>query len=76
MTVKTRNWNAVDAHFRNSAGAMKDKRSPRGGSKNRSRDYIDDFLLEAQEEDSSVSSGYSSFFVCCDFSIFDLDMDD
>mgnify|MGYP001165481764 CR=1 FL=1 len=54
MSVKMRNWNAVDAHFRNSAGPMKDKRSPRGGSENRSRDYIDDFVLETQEENSVI----------------------
>ena len=76
MKVKIRDWNAVDAHFRNSAGPMKDKRSPKGGSENRSRDYIDDFLLEAQEEDSSVSDEYCSVFFCCDFGVFDLDMDD
>ena len=46
-----RNWNAVDAHFRNSAGAMKDKRDGRSGATNTSRDLIGDYLLEARDED-------------------------
>ncbi len=65
MKVKTRNWNAVDAHFRNSAGAMKDRRSPRGGSENRSRDYITDFLLETQEDDSIVVDESDTDSDCC-----------
>ena len=44
-----RDWNAVDAHFRNSAGAMKDRRENRGGASNTSRNYID-FYLEDMED--------------------------
>ena len=43
-----RNWNAVDAHFRNSAGAMKDRRDGRSGATNISRDLIGDYLLEVR----------------------------
>ena len=71
-----RNWNAVDAHFRNSAGPMKDKRSQRGGGKNRSRDYIDGFVLDTEEEDSSVADQADVVFDCCGLGIFDVDMDD
>ena len=41
--VKARNWNAVDAHFRNSAGSMKDRRTERGGAKNNNRDLLDEY---------------------------------
>ena len=44
-----RNWNAVNAHFRNSAGAMKDRREERGGASNTNRDYVD-FYLEDMED--------------------------
>tara|TARA_R110000751_G_scaffold53818_1_gene116213 strand:- start:1360 stop:1605 length:246 start_codon:yes stop_codon:yes gene_type:complete len=44
-----RDWNAVSAHFRNSAGAMKDKREERSGASNTNRDYID-FYLEDMED--------------------------
>lgn len=43
--IKARNWNAVSAILRN-AGPMKDRRAPRGGSSNESRDLI----YEAQDE--------------------------
>ena len=46
-----RNWNAVDAHFRNSAGAMKDRRDGRSGATNTSRDYLSDYLLEVRDCD-------------------------
>ena len=45
-----RNWNAVDAHFRNSAGAMKDRRDGRSGATNISRDLIGDYILEVRDE--------------------------
>jgi len=45
-----RDWNAVDAHFRNSAGAMKDKRDGRSGATNISRDLIGDYILEVRDE--------------------------
>jgi hypothetical protein len=44
-----RDWNAVDAHFRNSAGAMKDRREERGGASNTNRNCID-FYLEDMED--------------------------
>lgn len=43
---KPRNKIAVDAHFRNSAGAMKHKNTPRGGASNESADLLN----EAEEE--------------------------
>jgi len=42
--LKARDWNAVAAHFRNSAGAMKDRRVSRGGDTNTSRDLLDDYF--------------------------------
>ncbi len=51
-----RNWNAVDAHFRNSAGAMKDRREERGGASNTNRNYID-FYLEDMEDALETLSG-------------------
>ena len=51
--IKTRDWNAVAAHFRNSAGAMKDRRKGRGGARNTSRDLLDDYF----SEDALVDSG-------------------
>ena len=61
-----RNWNAVDAHFRNSAGAMKDRRDGRSGATNTSRDYLSDYFLEVRDcdleylgEDCSDDNGNS-----------------
>ena len=55
--IKVRDWNAVDAHFRNSAGSMKDRRNGRGGSINLARDligeYYDDKVLECGGVDFS-----------------------
>lgn len=76
MKEKIRDWNAVDAHFRNSAGPMKDKRSPKGGSENRSRDYIVDFLLETQEEDSNVVDESDIVSDCCGCGGCYVDVDD
>ena len=63
-----RNWNAVDAHFRNSAGAMKDRRDGRSGATNTSRDYLSDYLLEVRDcdlerlgEDCSDDNGNSDY---------------
>lgn len=39
--IKIRNLNAVKAHFRN-GGPMKDRRSPRGGAKNKQRDLLEE----------------------------------
>jgi hypothetical protein len=39
---KMRNWNAQVAHFRNSGGAMKDKKNGRGGSRNEHRDLLEE----------------------------------
>ena len=52
--IKARNWNAVAAHFRNSAGAMKDRRKGRGGACNTSRDLLDDYFSEDAVVDSSM----------------------
>ena len=48
--IKVRDWNAVDAHFRNSAGAMKDRREERGGARNTNRDYIDEYCGDILED--------------------------
>ena len=45
-----RNWNAVDAHFRNSAGAMKDRRGGRAGASNNSRDYLDSYYEDMEDD--------------------------
>jgi hypothetical protein len=45
-----RDWNAVDAHFRNSAGAMKDRREERGGAGNNNRDYIDSYHEDMEDD--------------------------
>lgn len=47
---KTRNFIAVDAHFRNSAGAMKHRNAPRRGAKNDTADYLEEALDEMLEE--------------------------
>ena len=52
--IKARDWNAVAAHFRNSAGAMKDRRKGRGGACNTSRDLLDDYYDEDVLVDNSV----------------------
>ncbi len=44
-----RDWNAVDAHFRNSAGAMKDRREERGGASNNNRDYLDSYHEDMED---------------------------
>ena len=56
----------MDAHFRNSAGAMKDRRDGRSGATNTSRDYLSDYFLEVRDcdleylgEDCSDDNGYS-----------------
>jgi len=47
---KLRNWVAVAAHFRGSAGSMKDRRASRKGSQNESRDLIHQGIEELQVE--------------------------
>ena len=69
--IKVRDWNAVDAHFRNSAGSMKDRRSGRGGSINVARDligeYYDDKALECSRMDFSdnYNPRVCDCWVCC-----------
>lgn len=53
----TRNWNAINAHFRNSAGSMRDRRLRRHNSRPNSRDLIDEFSEEL----------YVCDFYVCDF---------
>ena len=45
-----RNAAAVAANFRNSAGSMKDKRTPRGGAQNNTRGF-----LAAYDEDREIA---------------------
>ena len=47
-----RDWKAVDAWFRSSGGPMKDRRVPRGGSKNKTSDFFAEYLDELDPEDS------------------------
>lgn len=51
-----RNWHATAAHFRNSAGSMKDKREPRGGTTNEFRDHISSIEEEMKDKDSILNS--------------------
>ena len=60
--IKARNWNAVAAHFRNSAGAMKDRRKSRGGACNSSRDLLDDYYLEGDVVDTGADTVGNNFF--------------
>lgn len=54
--ARFRNWNAVDAWFRR-GGAMKDRRSPRGGAKNTTSDYMEEYYeVSASEESSEAES--------------------
>jgi len=68
---KIRDWNAVDAHFRNSSASMKDRRSGRGGSINLARDligeYHDDKVLECGGVDFSDDhiTRICNCWVCC-----------
>jgi len=48
MANKKRSWEAQIAHFRNSAGFIKDKREIRGGTKNNNKEYYD--LVEEENE--------------------------
>ena len=41
---KSRDWNAVDAHFRNSAGPMRDRRVRRVKHRPNSKNLIDRYL--------------------------------
>jgi len=41
---KGRDWNAVDAHFRNSAGPMRDRRLRRNVPRPNSQNIIDEYL--------------------------------
>ncbi len=41
-----RNWNAVSAHFRNSAGPMRDRRFRRHDTRPNSRDLMEEFREE------------------------------
>ena len=45
-----RNWRAVDAHFRK-AGAMKDRREPRGGARNESRELVTEYRKVREDEE-------------------------
>jgi len=43
--MKTRNWHAVNAHFRQ-AGSMKHRNTPRGGAKNQARELLAEARVE------------------------------
>lgn len=45
-----RNWYAVAAHNRNSAGPMKDRRAQRGGNRNHYRDLMDEYGEESTDQ--------------------------
>ena len=44
------------AHFRNSAGPMKDRRMPRQGSKNDHREYMNSFFEENENEENILNN--------------------
>ena len=60
--IKARDWNAVAAHFRNSAGAMKDRRKGRGGACNSSRDLLDVYYLEGDMVDTGSDIVGNNFY--------------
>jgi len=45
-----RNWYAVAAHNRNSAGPMKDRREQRGGNRNDYRDLMDEYWEDSPDQ--------------------------
>ena len=71
--ISIRDWNAVDAHFRNSSGPMKDRRQNRGGSTNLARDligeYYDDKVLECGGMDfgDDHTGNVGNRWVSCDY---------
>ena len=67
--IKVRDWNAVDAHFRNSAGAMKDKRDGRMGARNNSRDFVDSYFLEMGDDNMDDMGEDSNGNTCCGFRV-------
>ena len=70
--IKLRDWNAVDAHFRNSAGAMKDRRTGRGGTTNTTRDFVDEYYDEILDCDR-VCFYCNNINCVCDFNgIYDI----
>ena len=54
-----RNWNAVDAWFRR-GGAMKDRRSTRGGARNSTSDYLEEYYDVSASDDTSEAKSDSS----------------
>ena len=62
-TKLPRDWVAVDAHFRNSAGTMKDRREERGGARNTNRNFVDEYYGEVLEYsgDDISDNNFSSF---------------
>ena len=64
-----RDWNAVDAHFRNSAGAMKDKRDGRMGARYNSRDFVDSYFLEMGDDNMDDMGEDSNGNTCCGFRV-------
>lgn len=51
--MKARNWNAVAAHLRNSGGAMRDRRAPRGGARNLHAEWLEEAREELAGEDGT-----------------------
>lgn len=54
-----RNWNAVDAWFRR-GGAMKDRRSTRGGARNSTSDYLEEYYDVSASDDTSEAKSDES----------------
>mgnify|MGYP000111574621 CR=1 FL=1 len=52
MKMKQRSPEAVSAHFRNSGGAMHDKRAERQGARNEARELLEEYqeYLDIQDE--------------------------
>ena len=54
-----RSASAVSAQFRTSAGSMRDKRTPRGGSHNEERELLNDYM-----EDNSPPTDSERYVAC------------
>ena len=60
-----RDWNAVNAHFRNS-GFMKDRREDRGGTRNSRRELIDDYYHDQEMENRGIDIIDDNYISCSD----------
>lgn len=57
--TRIRNWQAVAAHLRGSAGPMRDKRETRGGQTNDQRAFLDELDDDEGVEEEEVKAEQS-----------------